>query len=346
MKNLIHSLTSRSGNSLVSLLILVAALAFLGFNSLYAVTEWEQAIVTQFGEIKGAPVTKAGLHFKVPFVQQVHLFDKRLLRWDGRETSTITQDRKTIIINITARWRIADARTFLETVGSADRAASRLTGIIEGAVKDEIAKYHLYEVVRSSNRILEADPAMTTLLVADGEELPTTDLDLARLGGNLPPLSQGQKGEYTAGRPVVIAGILREARARLQQVGLGIELEDLLIRQLNYSSAIEGNVYAQMNAELQKISAGFRSIGRQRAEEKLGEMGKELASIHSEAVEQSERVRGEAEAEAIKVYAEAYNLDPDFYQFLRSLQSYEQILGKNSTLILTTESPLFELFKK
>ncbi|HMP73003.1 MAG TPA: protease modulator HflC [Kiritimatiellia bacterium] len=324
-------------------ILIVLLLGFLAYHSLYTVNEWEQAIVVQFGEIKGDPVTEAGLHFKLPFVQKVHKFDRRLLRWDGRETTTITKDRKTINIDITARWRIENVRTFLETIGSVELAGTRLNGIIEGAVKDEIAKYDLYEVVRSSNRILDTDTEGLSTTQVEGEEFEA--VDLASLGGSIPPLPMDGRGQYRAGRPFVIAGILREARQRLEQVGIGIHLEDVLIKQLNYSAAIEANVYAQMNAELQKISAGFRSIGRQRAEQRLGEMELELATIQSQAVEQSERIRGQAEAEAIRIYAEAFNQDPVFFAFLRTLQSYRTVLGANSSLILQTDSEILGLLR-
>ncbi len=338
--------TMRAGSITLPVIILIAALGFLAYNSLYTVTEWEQAVVTQFGAIKGDPITDAGLHFKLPFIQQVHRYDRRLLRWDGRETTTITRDRKTIVIDVTARWRIDDARVFLESIGSQDLASTRLNGIIEGAVKDEIAKYDLFEVVRSSNRILEREGDMPAMLADDEELLEDQDLDLTTMGGEMPPLPVDADGSYTGGRPVVIDGILREARSRLEHIGLGIHLEDVLIKQVNYSSAIEANVYAQMNAELQKISAGFRSIGRQRAEQRLGEMERELASIQSAAVETSERIRGEAEAEAIQIYAEAYNEDPEFFAFLRTLQAYEDILGRNSSLIMATDSPIYNLLRR
>jgi modulator of FtsH protease HflC len=337
---------SRDGKAVLPVLILVAALGFLIYNSLFTVSEWEQAVVTQFGAIVDEPIIEAGLHRKIPFIQKVHRYDRRLLRWDGRETTTFTKDRKTIVIDVTARWRIADARQFLVSIGSAELASTRLNGIIEGAVKDEIAKYDLFEVVRSSNRILEQEGDLPVMLADSEELLDQEDLDLTSMGGEMPPLQMTGDGQYTAGRPVVLAGILREARARLEQIGLGIELEDVLIKQVNYGSAIEANVYAQMNAELQKISAGFRSIGRQRAERRLGEMERELASIQSEAVQASERIRGTAEAEAIRIYAEAYNEAPEFFAFLRRLQSYDAMLGPNSSLILSTDSPLYQLLKQ
>ncbi len=342
----VSAMNSRSGSAQVSAIILVAALAFLVYNSLYTVNEWEQAVVTQFGEIKGDPVTEAGLHFKLPFVQQVHLFDRRLLRWDGSEWTLYTKDRRAIVVDVTARWRIVNARAFLESIGGdTARALVRLDGIIEGAVRNEISQYDLFEVVRSSNLILDRDEDIPAVVIEDGEEIIPEDLDLTTMGGEMPPLELDADGNYTAGRPVVIAGILNRARERLEEIGLGIQLEDILIKQVNYTAAIEENVYRQMNAELQKISAGFRSLGQQRAEQRLGEMERELATIQSEAVERSERIRGIAEAEAINIYAEAYNADPEFFTFLRTLQAYEQALGKNSTLILGTDSPLFELFK-
>ncbi len=343
----LQNLIRRFGAYTVWGVILAVLLGFILYRSMYTVSEWEQAIVTQFGEVKGEPVTDAGLHFKIPFIQRVHRFDRRLLRWDGRETTTITQDRKTILIDVTARWRIDDARMFLEAIGSKGLAGTRLDGIIEGAVKDEIAKYDLYEVVRSSNRILRAEAEIPAMLseVDDEDAIDPDDLDLTTMGGDVPPLrTEGE--EYMAGRPVVMDGILEEARARLEQIGLGIHLEDVLIKQVNYSSAIEATVYAQMNAELEKISAGFRAVGRRRAEQRLGEMERELATIQSEAEQRSERIRGEAEAESIEIYAAAYNADPEFFVFVRTLQAYEQILGENSTLVIGIDSPLYSLFRE
>ncbi len=348
MKRVPHTAVfgNRDGSTPVAVVILIAALAFLIYNSLFTVYEWEQAVVTQFGEIRGEPITEAGLHRKMPFIQQVHRFDRRLLRWDGQEKTIYTKDRRAIIVDVTARWRINDARAFLESIGgSTEMANARLIGIIEGAVRNEIGQYDLYEVVRSSNLILDREEEITVVITEDGDEITDEELDLTTMGGEMPPLAMDADGHYLAGRPVVIAGILERARDRLDEIGLGIHLEDILIKQVHYTSAIEENVYRQMNAELQKISAGFRSIGQQRAEQRLGEMELELATIQSEAVERSERIRGTAEAEAIRIYADAYNADPEFFTFLRALEMYECVLGKNASLILSTDSPLFELFK-
>jgi len=337
----------RSGQApivlILSAVILAVVIILAGF-SLFTVNEWEQAVVTQFGEVVGEPITEAGLKFKLPW-QMVRKYEKRLLRWDGSETTTITRDRRTININVTARWRIANARRFLETIGSVNQADARLNGIIAGAVKDEIAKFELFEVVRSSNRIIDQERKLMPNQIPDEISDQMEADDLATLGATLPRLKQDSEDNYVVGRPIVLDNILKEARRRLLQIDLGIEVEDVLVKQLGYIQEIESNVYAQMNAELEKIAAGFRSSGQQLAEERLGEMQRELAIIESSAIERSQRIRGKAEAESIKIYAEAYNRDPDFYAMLRSLEASEKILKKNSTLVITTESPLYRILK-
>ncbi len=326
----------------VIVLVLVVGGAW---TSLYTINEWEQAVITQFGEVVGDPVTQAGLHAKLPW-QKVRRFDSRLQRWDGRQTTTITRDRKTVNVDVTARWRIDDAKQFLEAVNSISQADTRLNGIIAGAVKDEIAKYDLYEVIRSSNRILDIKEDEISIDLDSEEMGDITVEEVATLGSDLPELRQSPDGAYLAGRPIVLKGILEEARKRLAQIGLGIDLEDILIKQLNYTQEIESNVYAQMNAELQKISAGFRSHGKKRAEQRLGEMERELARISSQAEQRAQIIRGQAEAEAIRIYAEAYNQDPDFYRFLRTLQAYEKSLGSNSRILISSGSPFFDLLNQ
>lgn len=329
-------------NAIAGFVVLLGAASVLLYFSTHVVREWEQAVILQFGEVIGDPIVDAGLHFKLPW-QTVQTYDRRLLRWDGEQTTAITRDRRTVNLNVTARWRIADARRFREAIGDARQAERRLNGIIDSAVRDEIARFELFEVVRSSNRILEADAL--DLGASLGDDLDVNAVDLATLGAILPRLSQDDSGRYRAGRPIVLDQVLANAQRRLEQIDLGIVLEDVLIKQLGYIQEIEANVYAQMNAELQKIAAGFRSAGRERAEERLGEMQRELAIIESSAVERAQRIRGEAEAESTRIYAEAYNRDPELFRFLRGLESLKEILRKNTTVMISTDSPLYELLK-
>lgn len=328
----------------VQALLIVAVLIFLGARSVFTVNEWEQALVLQFGEVRGEPITEAGLHFKLPW-QTVETFEKRLLRWDGRETRAITRDRKTIIVDTTARWRIADVEQFRRAVGNLRRAETQLDGIIEAAILGILARHGLYEVVRSSNDILNI--GMEDIGMDVDEEIVDIDVaELATLGGEMPELATDDEGNLLVGRPIVIAKITAEAQERLESINLGIELVDILIKQLNYNREIEENVFAQMNAELAQISAGFRSHGRRRAEERLGQMERDLATIQSSAQERAQIIRGNAEAQATRIYAEAFSRNPEFFSFLRRLDALEKVLGENISLYLSTDSEIFELLKQ
>lgn len=333
--------TPKAAISALAGVLLAVILIVILTTCLYTVREWEQGVVTQFGEVIGEPKTEAGLYFKMPY-QQVTIYDKRLMRWDGQRTELLTLDRKQVEVDISARWRIKDARRFRESVITERRAESRISSNIDSAVRDQFANVSLYEVVRSSNRILEGDEQLEESLL--DEDLEDIDVDeIVTLGADLDELQMDEEGNYLGGRPVVIDRILEDARERLEEMNLGIHLEDILIKQLNYHEDVESTVYAQMNAELSKISAGIRSAGRRLAEERLGEMERDLARISSSAQERAQRIRGRAEAEATEIYADAYNRNPAFFRFIRTLESYDSVLGEQGTLILGTGSPLYQL---
>lgn len=328
--------------AIIGVLVVIGVLAFVAVNSIFIVREWEQVVITQFGEIQGEPILEAGLHFKRPFVQEIHRYERRLMRWDGPPFTLYTKDRRTIHVNITARWRISDAAVFLPRMRDVSRANASLYVAIEGAMRNEIGRHDLFEVVRSSNHIL-TDTELTVNLDG-GEEIDLEEM--ATLGREVRELRRDPEGNYLGGRPVVVAGILQDARRRIAEARLGIHLEDILIKQLNYTKDIESNVYDQMNAELAKISAGFRSHGRKNAEQRLGEMQKELASIESEAIRRAEEIRGEAEADAIRIYAEAYSRDSSFYRLVRTLEALEKSTGPNTALVFSTDAALFHLLKE
>lgn len=346
-------------------------LAVLVFQSVFVVREWEQVVVTQFGRPVGQPVTQAGLHFKKPFVQDLHRFDRRLLRWDGERTHTITKDRKTIQVNVTARWRISDAHQFLMSVGTQQRAHRRLDGIMESAVKNEIAQYDLYEVVRSTNRIRDADISFVPAVLPGPPEVDGASAEAPEAGDaaapagkpvavaeepedrrepsgrQVPALRQDDGGAYLAGRPLVARRILERARRVLAQddTKLGIELQDVLIRTFNYTPEVEKQVYLQMNEELKKIATRFRSLGQRRAEERRGAMIRELETIESRAAREAEQIRGRADAEAAEIYAKAYDTDAEFYSFMRTLEAERRAIGENHTLVIDASSPFYRLLQ-
>ncbi|QJC57928.1 Modulator of FtsH protease HflC [Polaromonas vacuolata] len=302
-------------------LILAAIVAFSG--TFYTLEEGEQAIIVQFGRPIGQPVTDAGLHVKVPFIQDVRLFEKRLLIWDGAPNQIPTKGREFIWIDTTARWRIADATTFLESVATEAGARSRLDDIIDSVVRDQVSGSELVELVRSASWKAPGDKVM--------EEVP------AEVQAQL-----NQK--ISRGREEITRNILTEARKIMPQYG--IELVDVRIKRLDYVESVRERVYSRMISERKRIAAQFRSEGEGQSAEILGTMGKELSEIRSSAYRKVQEIRGKADAEATRIYGEAYNADPEFYAFSRTLEAYKEGQNENSVMILTTDSDYYRYLKK
>ena len=304
----------------LSVLALVILLVLAG--TFYSLEEGQQAVIVQFGRPVGRPVTEAGLHVKLPFVQEVRRFEKRLLIWDGDPNQIPTKGREFIWVDTTARWRIADAKKFLESVATEAGARSRLDDIIDSVVRDQVSASELVELVRSAS--WEVPPGEVL------EEVPAE-------------VREELKKQVTRGREEITRVILTEARKIIPQYG--IELVDVRIKRLDYVESVREKVYARMISERKRIAARFRSEGEGRSAEILGTMDKELRQIRSTAYRKVQEVRGKADAEATRVYGSAYSRDPEFYAFSRTLEAYKEGQNKNSTLILTTESDYYRYLK-
>jgi len=304
----------------VSVLALTILLVLAG--TFYSLEEGQQAVIVQFGRPVGRPVTGAGLHRKLPFVQDVRRFEKRLLIWDGDPNQIPTKGREFIWVDTTARWRIADAKKFLESVATEAGARSRLDDIIDSVVRDQVSASELVELVRSAS--WEVPPGEIL------EEVPAE-------------VREELKKQVTRGREEITRVILSEARKIIPQYG--IELVDVRIKRLDYVESVREKVYARMISERKRIAARFRSEGEGRSAEILGTMEKELRQIRSTAYRRVQEVRGKADAEATRVYGNAYNRDPEFYAFSRTLEAYKEGQNKNSTLILTTNSDYYRYLK-
>ena len=299
------------------LIVLVLGGAF------YTVHETETVILTQFGRPVGDPVLEPGLHFKTPFVQDVNRLEKRILEWDGDPTEMPTKDKMYISVDTFARWRISDPSKYFVKLGSERRALSRLEDIIGSEVRTAIAGHELIEVVRS-DKDRELPPNQT----AEG----TT-------------ASVQQKA--TRGRMALQQDILSAAAPKLTD--LGIELLDVRIKRVNYNQKVVGNIYQRMISERQQIAQRFRSEGEGEAARINGRRGRDLRKVESEAYKKVQELQGEADAEASRIYAEAYNQSPeaqDFYGFLKTLDTYRTILGKQTSMILSTDSELFQLLER
>jgi len=302
-------------------LLLLGLLVLSG--TLYTLEEGQQAIIIQFGRPVGDPVTTAGLHVKLPFVQEVRRFEKRLLIWDGDPNQIPTKGREFIWVDTTARWRIADAKKFLESVATERGAQSRLDDIIDSVVRDQVSGSELVELVRSTSWVVPKGEALEEVPAEREEEL---------------------KKAIARGREEITRIILAEARKIIPQYG--IELVDVRIKRLDYVESVREKVYARMISERKRIAARFRSEGEGRSAEILGTMEKELRQIRSTAYRRAQEVRGKADAEATKIYGAAYNRDPEFYAFSRTLEAYKEGQNKNSTLILTTDSDYYRYLKE
>jgi membrane protease subunit HflC len=286
-------------------------------NSLYVVDMTEQVVVTQFGRPIGDPIREPGLKAKAPFVQKANVFDKRVLEWDGNPSQIPTKDKKYIWVDTFARWRIADPLKFMQSVANEIGAQARLDDVIDAVTRDLITGHDLIEVVRNTNR-----------------EMTVSDLDN--------PVTAAE--EISVGRSLITDAIL--ARAREQMPRYGIELVDVEIKRINYVEEVRQKVYERMISERQRIAERYRSEGKGESAEIRGEKEKELQRITSEAYRVAEEIRGDADAEATGIYADAFGKDPEFYTFLRTLESYKETIGEESAVILTTDSDYFRLLKR
>jgi membrane protease subunit HflC len=303
--------------------ILVAAAVLALTGSFYVVEEGQQAVVLQFGRPVGATVSEAGLHFKIPFIQEVRRFDKRLLIWDGDPNQIPTAGREFIWVDSTARWRIVDPLKFLQSVATEVGAQSRLDDIIDSVVRDLVSANILVELVRSASW---QTPKAEVLEEASKEVV------------------EELKKEINLGREGLTRAVLSVVRKITPQYG--IEVVDVRIKRLNYVESVREKVYARMISERKQLAARFRSEGEGRSAEILGNMEKELREIRSEAYRTVQEVRGKGDATATKIYGDAYGRDKEFYAFSRTLENLKASKNKNATLVLTTDSDYYRYLKE
>jgi membrane protease subunit HflC len=287
-------------------------------SSTYTVSETEQVIITQFGEPRGNPISQPGMHFKIPFVQQANVFEKRFLEWDGSPNQMPTKDKRFIWVDMYARWRITDPLKFFQRLRDERGAQSRLDDILDGETRNAVASYDLIELVRSSNRPAESIP------IESEEERIVLE-------------------QISKGRRAIAASILEAARART--LDLGIEVLDIRLKRINYVDEVAKDVYARMIAERRRIAERFRSEGEGEAARIQGERQRDLQRIQSEAYRLAQELRGKADAEATAIYAEAYGRDAEFYAFFKSLETYERVIDGKTYFVLGTDSDLLKYLR-
>jgi membrane protease subunit HflC len=302
------------------LLIAIIIIVIAFFSAAYTVDETEQVIITQFGEAIGDPKKEPGLYFKIPLIQQANYFPKNLLEWDGDPGQIPTLDKTFIWVDTFARWKIVDPLKYFQTVTNEIGAQARLDDIIDPAVRNFITSFSLIETVRKTNR-----------------EMDTFEIGVDEVK------DERHLGQVSTGRGKIVKGILEQAQPKMAK--FGIEIVDVKIKRLNYVEQVQKSVFGRMIAERKQIAEKFRSEGQGEARKIEGDRERDLKKIESEAYREAQEIKGKADAEATLIYAQAFGKDPDFYSFAQTLDIYKKSLGKDSSLILSTDSDFLKFFK-
>ena len=294
----------------------VVAIIIVASSSFYVVDIKSQCVITQFGRPVKI-VQQPGLKIKTPFIQKAKFFEKRIIEWDGEPSDILTRDKENIGINTWARWKIVDPLKFYTSLGTEDRGQGVLDEVIGSAVKNIVSSYPLNEMLRNTNRKLE---------------YTTVELEKAETDKNV---------HISSGRSSLVKEINKMADEGLSD-RYGMELVDVRIKHINYIPAVIPKIFDRMRSERIRIANKYESEGRREEAEILGYMKKELEKIESEGYKIATETRGEADAEAVKIYADAYGKDPDFYSFAKTLETYEKTIDENTRLYLSTDSDYYK----
>ncbi len=307
--------------------LIIAAAVFLVLQSTYTVNQAEQVIITQFGKPVGEPITEPGLHFKMPFTQQVNSFDKRYLAWDGPMVEMSTKDKTYVQVDTFARWRITQPMQYYLRLRDERSAQSRLEDILGSETRTAIARHELIEVVRS-----------------DKDRKPLQDESLGPLTGEG---TIGVLRPIRVGRAAIEKDVFDAAAPKLAE--FGVELLDVRFKRINYNHQVLERIHQRMISERLQISQRFRSEGEGEAARINGNKERDINEIESTAYKRVQEIQGEADAKATEIYAKAYGQKSEaaeFYKFLKSMETYRKVIDGDATIVLSTNSDLFSLLKR
>ena len=302
---------------IIVIAVVLLMLIFLGpggQGALYTVDETQLAVVTRFGDIRGIN-TSSGLKVKLPFVDQVNRFDKRLLRVDMQPDTLPDREKAFLVIDAYTRYRITDVRKFFEKLGNLDRAEDRIGRIVISGLREEIAK-------RTKEEIIGA-----TVETGDGDEQRIVS------------------GTNT--RQEILDNVLAAAdkTVKAPENDFGVEIQDVRIKRADFPEAAQQNIFARMRAERERISREFRAEGQEQRDTIEASANRERTILLAEADRSANLTRGEGEAQAIAIFAEALEQDPEFFAFQRSLEAYKKFLSTNATVVLSSEADLFRFLE-
>ena len=276
------------------LIVIIVAILFLANLSLFIVDETKQAIVLQFGKPIRA-ISEPGLSWKIPFIQNVVFFEDRLLVYDAAPTEIITKDKKTLIVDNYARWRIIDPLKFLQTVRDLNGAQARLDDIVYSELRVDLGLFDMSEIVSEKRE---------------------------GIMGRVTEISNEKANTY------------------------GIEIIDVRIKRVDLPPENEKYIFDRMKAERERIAKQYRAEGQEESAKIIAETEREKTVILAEAYKTAQTLKGEGEAESIRIYAESFNQDPEFYKFYRTLEAYRKTFKDKTTVLLSTDSEFLKYLTK
>lgn len=345
--------------ALILLVILLIAAAILIPQTFYTIDETQLGLVTRFGAVKFVR-TRPGLYTKAPFVEQIRRFDSRLLRYDAPAAPLLTSDKRTLVIDAYARYRITDVVQFFKTLNSELNADARVGDIIASELRREVALDEQIAVIKESRELI-----MRRITEASNRsEISRTDALALPAGLRNQQLtiilSERQAGQVAEIRRQPTDAEIAMLQADPAPAGLanfeikyflplntrlGIEIVDVRIKAADFPPDIESSVFARMEAERERIASGLRAEGNQENAQIRADVDRQVNIIVQEAQGESSRLRGEGEGEAIKILAKELEKDPEFYAFQRSLEAYRKILTAHTTAVLSSDSDLFRFLQ-
>ena len=307
-------------NLIIAGAIIVVALIVIS-QTLYVVQETEQVVVTRFGDVKSIH-TSPGLYVKAPFVDTITSYDKRLLRIDAPPSQFLDRDINILEIDVYGRYLITDPRAFLQTLTTEDNARSILAQRINSSLRAEVAERSREEIIGGNVELDES-----------GE--PVTDNE-----GNSQVLPTNSRTELLQD---VIAAV--QANLAQEEPSFGVEMIDVRIKRADFPQEVAGRIFERMRSDREKISRRLRAEGEEEARTRRAAADREVEVILAAADRDSNRLRGDGEAQAISILAESLNKDPDFFSFRRSLEAYRNFLNDRTTVILSSESEIFKFLQ-
>ena len=302
------------------ILIFIIGILIVVSNSLFIVNEKEQVIITQFGKPIGNAKVESGLYSKVPMVQTILRFDRRILEWDGSANEIPTKDNKYIFVDTFARWKISDPLQFYKSARNEMLAQSRLDDIIDGAVRDEISNRFMSEIVRSTDR-----------------EMGVYESELE--SGNQEIIKKGA-------RKVIVESILMSVESKLEELNLGISIVDFQIKRMSYNRQVQDKLFKRMISEQNMIAEKYRAQGEGRKQEILGKQIQREKELISGAYLTSQEIMGKADAKAMDIYATAYSKDSEFYNYYKTLETYKKTLDPSTVFILSTDNKFLKFIEE